>query len=741
MVNFMKVLITGGYGFIGSHIADKFYREGYDIFIVDNLTNGKKQNFAHKHRFYELSVEDKKCEEVFRSNEFDVVIHLAAQTDEFYSMKHSFEDTKINILGLVNILELSAKYKVKKFIFASSSDVYGEVFELPAKEETLTNPITIYGLNKLLGEAYCKKWSEHTSMDIISFRMSNVYGPRQCYECAGGVVTTFLQKLIDNKPVNVYGDGEQLRDFVYVEDVADAYYKAASIKFTGVLNLSSNKGTSINQLITTIEAYGDFSGIQNVQKRNDEISSIVLDNEKIIRTFDWVPDTDLVTGINKTYEWLLNSNGNSNTVQKKGNKVSPKSLIERVIGAARTKQKWFPYIENAAAFGVLTWFNITNAALYKELPIDLSLLIIIVFSIIYGSKQGIASFVLSIVSKVIVYELTGRDPITLLFSSDFFLVISFYVFVAFIIGYIKDGNEREILENKENIGILNEKMEFLTNLYHDMRDVKEELQNQIVNSEDSFGKIFSIVQELDTLKPEEVFAKAVRVLEKLMRTEEVAIYRFTETSRFARLMACSSTLNNTIVKSLRIEENPEIVNAIVTKDLFVSRDLLPGRPIMVIPVYDHQSIVGGILIYKVLFEKLTLSYENYFRVITDLISSSLSKAYLYDAATESEKYISGTTILKPESFAEMMNSKRSLKKSLQLSYVALKVDLAGQAYKSAYEKISTLIRDTDFIGMNDTGNLVLVLGNTNEKESEFVQERLKKMGIKASPIIEVSEDE
>lgn len=737
----MKVLITGGFGFIGSHIADRFYREGCDIFIIDNMIRGKKENFVHNHRFYELSVEDPKCEEVFKSNCFDVIVHMAAQIDEAYSHEFSCGDTKANILGLINMLTLSVKYKAKKFIFASSASVYGDDTDFPSVENSSKNPMTVFAVDKLLGEYYCDKWSTFYNLDTVSLRISNVYGPRQNPE-NGGVVAAFIEKLYKGSGITIYGDGEQLRDFIYVEDVADAVYKASNIKFSGILNLSAGKATSINHLVKIIEKYGTFEMIRHEECRFGEIRNSFLENALIIRIFDWIPMTSLEEGIDKTYENYVHSITNTaGKLQKSTGKKRKAIKLPAFITSKAKKKRWLPYLENVSAFSLLTLFSINNARMYINLPIDLNLFLIVIFSIVYGSRQGIVSFILSILSSILVFIATGRDPMVLVYSTDLYITFAYYVFVGFIIGYIKDNLVRDNADKKEKIDVLNEKIEFLTSLYHDMRTVRNELQNQIINSEDSLGKIISIIQELDTLNPEEVFAKAITVLEKLMKTQGVAIFRFNKTSKYARLMACSPSLYETIAKSIKIEENPEIVNTIVSKDLYVSRELAEGNPLLVMPVLDRGNAVGSILIYSTEFERLTLSYQNYFRIITNLVSSALSKAYAYDAATENEKYLPGTHIYRHDVFDEMVESKRALRKKHKLNYVMLKMILNSMTLKNVAETVGDVIRDTDFMGIDDKSNLFLVLGNTNEREAEFVISRLTKLGLGAEPVEVVEEDE
>lgn len=300
----MRVLITGGYGFIGSHVAEKFYKEGYEVFIIDDLSTGKKENISFKHNHYMLSIEDPKCEEVLKAYHFDVVVHLAAQVSVAKSLVDPRRDTEVNLAGLVNILSLAQKYGAGKFIFASSAAVYGMNEQLPLTEEAACSPISPYGISKWLGEAYCNKWKEIYDLDCIMFRFSNVYGPRQSNEGEGGVVSIFLDRIVQDQPIHIYGDGNQTRDFIYVVDVADAIFRASNTRLIGVYNLSTNTECSVNNLVEIVkEMHGDVEVLYDSPKEGDIYKS-VLNNEKVIHGLDWCPMYDMKKGLEQTYHWI-----------------------------------------------------------------------------------------------------------------------------------------------------------------------------------------------------------------------------------------------------------------------------------------------------------------------------------------------------------------------------------------------------------------------------------------------------
>lgn len=304
----MRVLVTGGYGFIGSFVAETFFKEGHDVYIIDNLSTGNKGNVEFKHKYFELNVEDPRCEEVFNSNRFDIVIHLAAQVNVGTSMENPYLDCQSNVLGLANILQLSKKYGVKKVVFASSAAVYGLNEDIPLKEDALCDPLSPYGMNKWVGELYCKKWNEVFGMETLCFRFSNVFGPKQGTIGEGGVISIFINNVLEGKELQVFGDGEQTRDFIYVEDVAYAIYRGVEYNLNGIYNLSTNTETSVNDFIHTLEVMADVKTVIYNEPKQGDIKYSRLDNTRIKKELDWVPLHNFQEGLEKTYEWFKGNN-------------------------------------------------------------------------------------------------------------------------------------------------------------------------------------------------------------------------------------------------------------------------------------------------------------------------------------------------------------------------------------------------------------------------------------------------
>lgn len=294
-----KVLITGGAGFIGSHITDKLLQNNFDVIVIDNLTSGDISNLpsSDNMELYKLDIADEKIEEIFQNKKPDYVIHLAAQTSVNYSIENVQKDAELNILSSIKIIELSKKYNVKKFIAASTAAVYGIPQYLPIDENHPAQPISPYGLSKLTMEKYIKL----SSIPYIIFRFSNAFGPRQKSSKESGVIAIFHQAMMDNQPVKIYGDGTQIRDFIYVEDIADvcAMVLKSDIK-NETLNFSTNKGCTLNELFNKMKAsYNYKKDAEYLPARKGDIKDSILSNKKILSFNKDIKFTSLSDGIEK----------------------------------------------------------------------------------------------------------------------------------------------------------------------------------------------------------------------------------------------------------------------------------------------------------------------------------------------------------------------------------------------------------------------------------------------------------
>lgn len=292
-----NILITGGEGFVGSHIIDKLIDSNYSVISVDNNCAINSGYLNPKARYIKADILSNEFEEVFKKYEIEYCIHLAAQTSVTTSINNPYKDAETNILGSIKVVELCKKYNCKKLIAASSAAVYGNPQYLPIDETHPTNPMSPYGLSKLTMEKYIQL----SGVPYIIFRFSNAYGPRQNYSKESGVIAIFDRAMKNNKPINIYGDGEQIRDFIYVEDIANICIKALESKVENkILNFSTNKGVTLNKLFKEMSKIYHYSISANyIPARIGDIKESILNNKEVINQFGLINFTDIKDGLKK----------------------------------------------------------------------------------------------------------------------------------------------------------------------------------------------------------------------------------------------------------------------------------------------------------------------------------------------------------------------------------------------------------------------------------------------------------
>lgn len=301
----MNVCVTGGAGFIGSHLVDRLIKEGHRVQVIDNLSSGLREFVNPKAEFVELDIRDAKILDVFQDFQPDYVFHEAAQTVVGESMVNPTEDCDINLMGLLNLLQASVKVGVKKFLMPSSAAVYGDLETLPLTEELQGIPRSCYGLTKLTTEGYLRIYEESFGLPYICYRYANVYGPRQGNGGEGGVISIFCEQVVKGETLVVYGDGTQTRDFVYVDDVVEANILGLRDDVTGIINVSTGTGISLNDLMNTLEEITNTKINREYQEpRIGDIKHSLLSTEKASQVLGYTPMWSLRDGLEKTYHYV-----------------------------------------------------------------------------------------------------------------------------------------------------------------------------------------------------------------------------------------------------------------------------------------------------------------------------------------------------------------------------------------------------------------------------------------------------
>lgn len=302
----MKVLVTGGAGFIGSNVIRLLLERGYEIKVLDNLSTGYLQNIKDFNvEFVEGDIRNKHLvEDAVKDTR--AIFHLAASIGNVKSLNNPQEDLETNGVGTVNVLEAARKNGVNKVIYSSSAAIFGELLTMPISEDHPQNPDSPYGVSKLAGEKQALCFSKLYNIISVCLRYFNVYGVNQRYDAYGNVIPIFANRLLTSKQLTIYGDGEQTRDFVNVKDVAIANYLAlVKVKNSGVYNIGSGKNITINQLAEYVQrASGISASIKYAPPRKGEVRHCKADISKSKKDFGFNPDPDIRKGLREYFRWF-----------------------------------------------------------------------------------------------------------------------------------------------------------------------------------------------------------------------------------------------------------------------------------------------------------------------------------------------------------------------------------------------------------------------------------------------------
>ncbi|MEW6684717.1 MAG: NAD-dependent epimerase/dehydratase family protein [Candidatus Edwardsbacteria bacterium] len=302
----MKAMVTGGAGFIGSHLVDGLLKRGFEVSVIDNLSTGKIENLNSEAKFFKEDICSSQIHKIFKEERPDYLFHLAAQIDVRKSVENPFFDAQVNILGTLNLLKAALDAGTKKIVFASSGGViYGQTEDIPTPEGNPLAPISPYGIAKLAGEIYLKFYAETYDLPYIILRYANVYGPRQDPLGEAGVVAIFSLAMLKGEKVILYGYGKLERDYVFVEDVVKANILALENQKNGVFNIGTAKGTSVEELFQLMKKITGFEGeVEYREARSGELERSCLSFKQAQRIFGWSPKTELETGLQLTVEWF-----------------------------------------------------------------------------------------------------------------------------------------------------------------------------------------------------------------------------------------------------------------------------------------------------------------------------------------------------------------------------------------------------------------------------------------------------
>lgn len=703
----MKILLVGNGCIEGRYIARRMHKEGHKINWITSDTTKQLLDKDIKANIYNIPIRSNRCKEVIKSNSIDTIIFLTSEYREKYENE---EVTYESLLPeLHSILNYANENKlIKRIIFMSSIEVND------------VNNLTPIQTELKAGEMLCEAWSKQHETLITIFRISSAYG-EEFYNNAG-YLGKVVERMLDNKRISTIFSKSADIDLIYGGDIADAVYRALVEQKTGIFNTVSERPLQITEFFEILsERYSYNFEIQYTQ--SEEYNYKNIDAQRLKKELGWLPIHEFKKELD-ILEKMDNLNKTRKTVQVKEKKQQTK--------LAKFTKNLF---ENILLF-VLTLLFKKYASDYTDLRfIDVRLMYVVIVGMIYGVKQGIVATILASVSYIYELHTANIDVSYLLYSINSWMPIVFYMIAGAWTGYMTDKRIDDMEAEKEEHAMLAEKYDFLRSLYNEIREVKEQLQKQILVSKDSFGRVYEIANELSNFKPELIMFKAIHIIEDIMETESVAIYLVANDDlTYARLMANSINLQGKLTPSLKMDSLPGLKKAMENREFYVNIDLHSDYPAFAMPIVDKNTVVAIAMIYKIDYNKFSTFYQNLFRIVIGLIQQQLVNAYTYNSAVAKENYIEGSVIHSENEFSDKLQTVIHAREELEFKFLLVKVwsDDSNIGLNELSDKMKSVMRNTDFAGKKNKGEYNIVFMQATIKDFGEIQKRFQKVGLNIS---------
>lgn len=715
----MNILISGDLTSLAGTFARKFSHEKNKVILASNYSENTYANNSDA-VFHPINPTDPLFSQVLASYRFDTVIYLAPREEQLLLGEDNNSGKLLD--GLRNTLELCRRDKVKWFFYISSTEIYGD--KKNTAEDAEPHPNSLNGFVLYAGEQFCKMYHQKYDLNTSVIRIPFVYGDQE----KNSLMFDILKSGFEKKQITFPGGKDAVCSFLHVDDIANFIQRALDEEYNpddaSFINLVSSDQFACSDLQDIIEPYYPKTKFFYTETKSLHTRSVKMQKAK--QYFDWIAEHDLKTELPLIIDVI------SNTI------VEKPRLLAKVKDKFSKKPGILKWVELFVGAGLMHFLNYFTGTLVQFKLVDFRLLFVVLLGSVHGLRFGLLAAVLASASILYSWFLSGLDWALLVFNVENWLPISMYITIGAITGYVHDKKENEIAFQNQQNDLVHEKYDFLYGIYQDITKIKNKFREQLLGYRDSFGRIFNVSQELETYQEDDIFLKALEILEEFLDNKNIALYTLNEKSEFARLTVNSQPLQNKIGKSLNLASIPKVLTAIEKRSIYQNTALDAKYPAYVAPIYNNGLAVALIVIWKAGFDQFSMYYYNLIKVIRGLIQSSLAHASIYLDSNRDEMYISSTKILKPEFFKETLRVRMQMRNNRIADFLLLKLEPKKGDWPAYYQKIQKGIRTTDHIGTADNGDCYIVLSQANPINVETVIKRLSDLNIK-SKLVEESE--
>ncbi len=715
----MNVLLIGGSGSLINNLIIKLNKEGHRVYL---LTGSRYKQAPYQRVFerYDFTYDATCLDEIFESINPDVTVFMGAY-DTNFRWQNERDAVKFSA-GLMNILMAYFMRNRGRFIFISSDEVYGIHSEEDIAEEQRTSPLSLRGMVIAQGEELCESFRNNRGLDVVTLRVDNLYSIPKVRKDVNNICAQMCLEALESGAITVVPDNRV--SLMYETDAVEYIYlliRAKEHKYP-IYNLSSGINLSEVEIAQTVCNAMDMpiEIIESEKKGARRIlSGKLLDSE-----FGNPSCCDEKAIIQKMAEYM-----------KKNSYVFLNGEQAKLPWWKRLLQKtnWFvramiPFLENLICFIPFFMINNRTAESAYFANLDLYLLYVLLFAIVYGQQQALFSAVLATAGYCF-RQLYDRSGFDLLLDTNTYIWIAQLFILGLSIGYMKD--RLNVLKRESE-----EEQEFLSVQLTDIQDinssnirVKDALETQIVNQNDSIGKIYSITSTLDQYSSEEVLFYACDMLKQLFGSNDIAIYIISH-SEYARLFASTSDKARSLGNSIKYTEMGEFYEILMERKVYINKSLDDRYPLMANAIFEADKMQMIICIWGIPWERMTLGQANQLTVISSLIQNAVLRANRYLKALEKERYVAGTRQMESKAFSALAHAfvsaeSKGLTDSTLIRFIASK-----EEYAQISVVLDARLRDSDYFGTLEDGVLYALLSNTNRTDTEYAMQRLAEYDIK-----------
>jgi len=719
----VDILITGSVSTIALSLVKELLKQGHSVVVTnasDDFAAIKSRNFSA----YKINTSNTLYQEIYCSHGFDVVCFISTLED---CLLDSGDPEKIQSnIGLETTLDLCQKTNVERFIFISSTEVYGS--SDIALEDAQPEPSSKLGQILLNGESLCRFYAKIHALSISIVRVPYIYGPLE--------KNSFLNKLIQmtkiQENVEIQTHKYSQCGFLHIEDFLTFIKSLLEDEKRPDIQIFNLAAENINFsfIVQQLNYYFPKVNFSFLADSSNAPSDHKIQVKAAKENYNWSPQHQLIEALPS----LLNIDA--------AKPVKRKILMEKLKSYAisyRPFLVWGEVILGAFLMHMLTvWTNTIIEFKY----IDYRLLYVVIIGSTHGLLFGVLAALLAAVSGALNWYHMGLDWALLIYNVGNWIPFALFFLAGAVTGYIHDKKENEINSERNQTELIHEKYEFLYNLYDEISSIKNRLRDQLVGYRDSFGRFFRVANELNELDEDNVFLKALEVLEDLMKNNKIAIYSIESTGNYGRLEVKSTGLEQQVPRSLKLSDLSLALEVLKEGSVFQNSELLPNYPSYIAPISNQGKLIGLVIIWEAKFEQFTMYYLNLFKVLTGLIQSSLVRAATFKNAQIEKLYIPSTRILKPDPFKQSLQIRKKMRRNKVADFQIIRIEKGVNGWEELYKQLSKGIRDDDIAGLmeeNDSYCYVL-LANAEIENIGIIKDRLLNLGLGSEYVEELESD-